>query len=234
LLPIVFEHEKDVPSECLLRGIERIIPLEKNRERLFSYFQLLIHAENPQAYPLLVNQKENGLINDKEFWDLLALKPAISLEFLRDSTIIDEADQWITSLEERFPAIAGLFLSGMTLQTPFGLATLTSMEDGQNNSLTRAHQSDENIILNVTAGEGKEKIQARLNFYDMTITFIGCTIAWGCGHCDFVHPDQETTNSHCRNTHRFERVSLRRITGKIYFSPSEIIPFSKSQEENRE
>ncbi len=224
LLPMIYEDEKENPSNCLLNAIARVMFLVKDKEMLVAYLTTLIKAEHPNSFAFILQARENNLISEEVFSELLTMQPAEALAFLREQAEREDLLHWITWLEDRFPAVAGIYLASMEIMTPFGSATVEKIENLDGTMLFKAHQDDENFILYVTSGEGRDQFKVKIDFHSNVLTFAGNPVIWGCGHCEFIHPIQEAVNAHCRNEHREERTILRKITSTLRFSADQIKP----------
>jgi len=223
ILPsIVKEYTQTVP-EWLEDVLLRALTVEKSRELILRYLKILVELDRDEVWKVLVDKERLEQVTHEEFIEFLKSDPEKALEVLRQHNDSDCYSEDILKLEEEFPSAAGLLTPGMTLSTPFGVVQIVSIKLVDGTRAQSVKKADVNFILKVTSGSGLDRIEADLDFSQMTLQFRNEKQIYCCSVCNnFCHPKQHRLNEHHRQTHPYDPQAFILRCGSIPFTINDI------------
>lgn len=200
-----------------------VATIERSRENMLRYLEILIGLRREEVWPVLFEKQARDLISHQDFCELLRLDPEKALIALRTGDGPDRFPAEIQALETEFPNSAGLFQTGMELQTPFGQARIVNIRLLDGAVVQQARRSDANFLLKVEGGTGMDRVEVEMNFSNLTLKFINAATIYGCTRCtQFFHPRQQKLNEHYHLSHPFDSQTFQLIKGIIPFNRSDI------------
>ena len=223
ILPsIVKEYTQTVP-EWLEDVLLRALTVEKSRDLILRYLKILVELDRDEVWKVLVDKERLEQVTHEEFIEFLKSDPEKALEVLRQHNDSDCYSEDILKLEEEFPSAAGLLTPGMTLSTPFGVVQIVSIKLVDGTRAQSVKKADVNFILKVTSGSGLDRIEADLDFSQMTLQFRNEKQIYCCSVCNnFCHPKQHRLNEHHRQTHPYDPQAFILRCGSIPFTINDI------------
>ena len=230
MLPELFEDTmEDIPG-WMQDALARVINQRQSIGLICRYLEILIKAKHEKAWSVLIRQKKSERITDEEFFQLLCLDPENSILILRSILRQEDVSEWLQKLEEDYPEKAGVYMPGMLLSTPFGQARIVSIYLIDGSKVQKARKSDGNFILNMTGGEGLERVEVNMDFQKQNMTFKKSNSVFRCGNCQaYCHPLNFKVTQHQNQEHYSETKSVHVLRNPVPFDADEVNYLSESK-----
>ena len=220
LLPKVAQREELNGNDRLQEWMIRALPYENDDQLILVYLENLFRDNTPFRFEGLMRVYLAGKLSEEDIMEFLSRDPKISLEVLRAAPEHEAHQLWIDRLIEKYPSAAGIVKPGSILMTPFGQATIQTIENCEGACVDYIQLGKPDFYLKAVVGSDSERIQLLINYHDMTINIEGKSKIWKCGRCDYMHPSQDKVMKHASSEH--SSISLVLLTLPVSFENQEI------------
>lgn len=208
-------------DEIVHQAVARALPHVRSLETKLDYYQCLVEVIWPEAYATLLADESLSAFHKEDVVALLEVDTQRAYAVLR--TFSEEDPETYGGLFKQFkqahPKAAGLIRLGTMLETPFGQAEVVKITSIDGETLREAVIDEENFIMELVEGKGKDSVNVFADFSEKEMTFVGEDKVLRCCEClEFVHPTLEKVQQHYHLQHPGKNVCFQIKNNPIFFS----------------
>jgi hypothetical protein len=203
-------------DDIVHQAVARALPHVRSLETKLDYYKCLVEVNWPDVYTLLLTDESFSTFHQEDLFTLLEIDSQRAYPVLK--TLADEEPEsfegLFMQLKRAHPEAAGLIMPGTMLETPFGQAEVVKITSIDGETLAEAVIDDENFILELVEGEGKDSIKVLTDWGRIRSGVAANALS------SFIHPMKKSLNT-----------SISNILVRMFASKAELIP-SHSREKN--